>query len=192
MQNEHVRWGCAADAVHAANGSWIGTKCGCTCPNRIFWLRDVSERRDECPERSARASHGGCALSVHHLYESRADGVALKPARSSVGWPVCDCRRPGPRRSAQGEIDPRVARHQRSRGAAAIMSISTRGDCPAGPNGCTEVVTTPCRCRDRPQGPVPRRGLPPCPPCRTPARLPGPVSRSPALRAQRPARPLPQ
>ena len=26
VQNEHVRWGCAADAAHAANGSWAGTK----------------------------------------------------------------------------------------------------------------------------------------------------------------------
>ena len=61
------RMGLRRRAADAANGSWAGTKQSDADrpmwahvqmqPNRIFWVRDVSGRRDEYPERSARAVH---------------------------------------------------------------------------------------------------------------------------------------
>ena len=42
VQNEHVRWGCAADAAHAANGSWAGTKQ--SDADRPMWVVHVRFR----------------------------------------------------------------------------------------------------------------------------------------------------
>ena len=87
VQNEHVGWGCVADAADAADGSWAETeqsdadrpmwvaraKCS---PKRIFWFRDVSESRDES-RRPARA-----ALLV--LFRQRASReLELLPANAA-------------------------------------------------------------------------------------------------------------
>ena len=44
------------------------------------------------PERSARASHGGCALSVHHLYEAVRLTPAGAPDDSPLLPPPCPSR----------------------------------------------------------------------------------------------------